>query len=233
MDHREQIIERWGEWLPPEPHRQAVVDFVARGRASIARPDEDQPPVLLYEDGGAMSLPLVRYDGSGPFYSAERPQTESGERRTTKYSDVCGSVDEFKRIVQQGPEALERKSDEIAELFDDIRYMIGRMYRRQREYIAFADQLREALDRLESLEIVDRAPSEEGLTEIESMLRSGRADDAGRLNELAEQVRAVAQAQEDNLREQKAAAIDVLAAYRRVRGGRDWTEAEAAIEDED
>ena len=38
----------------------AVVEFVARGRASIVQPDADRPPLLMYEDGGAMALPLVR-----------------------------------------------------------------------------------------------------------------------------------------------------------------------------
>mgnify|MGYP000340399036 CR=1 FL=1 len=36
------------------------MEFVARGRASIVQPDANQPPLLLYEDGGSMILPLVR-----------------------------------------------------------------------------------------------------------------------------------------------------------------------------
>ncbi len=72
MDRKDEIVARWEQWLPPEPHRTAVVEFVARGRASIVQPDPNQPPLLLYEDGGSMVLPLVRHGGREPFYSAER-----------------------------------------------------------------------------------------------------------------------------------------------------------------
>ncbi len=224
MDRKDEIIAQWEQWLPPEPHRTAVVEFVARGRASIVQPDPDQPPLLLYEDGGSMVLPLVRHGGREPFYSAERPEIDdSGERRNTRYSDVCGSVDEFKRHVAEGPRALREHDDEIAELFDDIRHMIGRMYRRQREYTAFTDRLRALIERLEAVPIVDRAPADEGLAELERMLAAGETGDAERLNELAEQVRAVASAQEQRLREHKAAALEVQAAYRAVKGPRDWS----------
>lgn len=227
MDRRQQIVAQWEQWLPPEPHRTAVVEFVARGRASIVQPDPDRPPLLMFEDGGSMVLPLVRCDGHEPFYSADRPEIDdSGERRNTKYSDVCGSIDEFKRHVADGPAALKRHRNEIAELFDDIRYMIGRMYRRQREYIAFADRLREIIKRLEAVPIVDRAPADEGLSELERLLDMGETAAPERLNELAEQVRAVASAQENNLREHKAAALEVLKAYREVRGPRDWSKDE-------
>ncbi len=131
-----------------------------------------------------MVLPLVRHGGREPFYSAERPEIDdSGERRNTRYSDVCGSVDEFKRHVAEGPRALREHDDEIAELFDDIRHMIGRMYRRQREYTAFTDRLRALIERLEAVPIVDRAPADEGLAELERMLAAGETGDAERLNE--------------------------------------------------
>ncbi|MGC9317760.1 MAG: hypothetical protein ACP5KN_06980 [Armatimonadota bacterium] len=227
MDRERQIAEQWDQWLPPEPHRGRVVEFVARGRASIVQPDPDRPPMLVFEDGGSMSLPDVRCDGSEPFYSARRPTTEdTAERRVTKYSDVCGSVDEFKRHVANGPQALHEHAESIRELFDDIRYMIGRMYRRQREYTAFADRLRDIVQRLEAVEIVDRTPSDEGLAEVERLLGADAPPDAERLNELAEQVRAVASAQEQRLREHKAAALEVLKAYREVKGPRDWREDE-------
>ncbi|MGD9496786.1 MAG: hypothetical protein AB7Y46_10830 [Armatimonadota bacterium] len=228
MDRKDEIVAQWGQWLPPEPHRTAVVDFVARGRASIVQPDPERPPQLMFEDGGAMELPLVRYGGREPFYLAGRPEEPEGERRSTKYSDVCGSVDEFKRYVSDGPQALAAHDAEIAELFADIRYMIGRMYRRQREYTAFTDRLREIIARLEAVPIVDRSPSDEGLAELERLLAAGETADAERLNALAEQMRAVASAQEQRLREHKAAALEVLAAYREVRGARDWSADEGA-----
>jgi len=225
MDRREQIVERWGAWLPPHPHRQWVLDQVVKGRASIMRPDRDAPPLLLYEDGGSMVLPQVRWAGEGRPWSAGEPEIDpEGERRNTKYYDVCSSVDEFKEHVASGPEALADERANIDRLFDDIRHMIGRMYRRQREYSHFADRLREVLAELEAVEIVDRAPSDEGLAEIERLLDAGTPAEAARLNDLAEQVRDVASRQEQRLREHKTAALAVLAAYREVKGPRDWSE---------
>jgi hypothetical protein len=85
MDRIREIVERWGEWLPPDPHRRWVLDQVIKGRASIIHPDEDAPPLLLYEDGGSMVLPQVRWTGEGrPWSAGEAEIDETGERRNTK-----------------------------------------------------------------------------------------------------------------------------------------------------
>ncbi len=224
MERRQEIIEQWGQWLPPEPHRQWVLGQVAKGRASIIQPNEDAPPILLYEDGGSMVLPQVRSAGAGRPWSAGDPAIdETGERRNTKYSDVCSSVDEFKEHVAAGPKKLAEESANIDRLFEDIRHMIGRMYRRQREYTQFADRLREILAELDGVAIVDRAPSDDGLAEIERLLDADTSADTERLNELAEQVRGVASRQELRLREHKTAALAVLEAYRDAKGPRDWS----------
>ncbi|MCD6360653.1 MAG: hypothetical protein J7M38_07255 [Armatimonadetes bacterium] len=231
MNRTEEILERWAEWLPPSPHREAVAEFVARGRASIVQPDPDQPPRLMFEDGGSFILPDVRYDGQEPFYSVQRPDAPPDpEFRATKYSDVCGNINEFKRLVADNSPVFRDDPDYIRERFDDIRYMISRMYRRQREYTQFAEELRALADRLAAVPIVDRAPADEGLAELERMLENPECVAAGkdRLDELAEQVRAVASAQENRLREHKEVAIELFRAYRRVKGPRDWTNEESA-----
>lgn len=227
MDRKQEIVERWGRWLPPDPHRQWVLDQVVMGRASIIHPDADAPPLLLYEDGGSMVLPQVRWAGGGRPWSAGDPVIdETGERRNTKYYDVCSSVDEFKGHVAAGPEKLAEERANTARLFDDIRHMIGRMYRRQREYTQFADRLSEIIAELQAIEIVGRAPSDEGLAELERLLDAGDTSDVERLNALAEQVRDVASRQEARLREHKAAALAVLEAYRAAKGPRDWSQDE-------
>ena len=227
MDREQEIIDRWGEWLPPHPHRRWVLDQVVMGRATIIHPDADAPPLLLYEDGGSMVLPQVRWAGEGRPWSAGAPVIDpSGARRNPKYYDVCSSVDEFKEHVAAGPEKLAEERENIARLFDDIRHMIGRMYRRQREYTQFADRLSEIIAQLQAIEIVGRAPSDDGIAELERMLEAGETSDVERLNALAEQVRDVASRQEARLREHKAAALAVLEAYREVKGPRDWSQDE-------
>jgi len=83
--------------------------------------------------------------------------------------------------------------------------------------------------------VQDRAPADEGLDEIEQMLRANPASaetDKDRLDELAEQVRAVANGQEGRLREHKAVALAVYRAYLDIKGARDWTDEESETEEE-
>lgn len=231
MTRVEEIARQWDEWLPPAPYREAVVEFVAKGRASIVQPASDQPPRLMFEDGGSIELPLVRYDGQQPFYSAEdATAAPSPDFRSTKYSDVCGTVDEFKRLVAEDSPFFRDEPEYIAERFEDIRYMIARMYKRQREYSDFAESLRRLADELAAVAIVDRTPSDEGLAEIERMLQNPGcvATRKKRLDELAEQIRGVASRQENRLREHKTAALKLRLLYRQVKGPRDWSEDEAS-----
>ena len=240
MTRAEEIAQQWEDWLPPTPHREAVLALVARGRAAIVQHDPEEAPRLMFEDGGSFELPLVRYDGREPFYSADGAAGGAAEGtvtaapspdfRATKYSDVCGTVDEFKRLVAEDSPLFRDEPEYIAERFADIRYMTARMYRRQREYSYFAEALRKLADELAEVVIVDRGPADEGLAEIERML-----EDPGcvtvereRLDELAEQVRGVASRQENRLRAHKTVALKLHRLYSQVKGPRDWTQDENA-----
>jgi len=230
------IARTWGKWLPPSPHREAVIDFVARGRASIVQSGADQPPLLMFEDGGAMELFKVRYGDRQPFYHADRPEERvRADYRATQYSDVCGSLNELKRIFAEEPERAAREPEYLQSLIDDARYMMGRMYRRQREYNEFAEALATLRREMAEVPIQDRASADEALDEMERMLR----DDPGsaeahkeRLDELAEQARAVANGQEGRLREHKAVALKLRQAYLEVKGARDWSKEESETEEE-
>ena len=47
-------------WLPPSPHREAVLDVLSDGRAHLVERGHRVPPLLVFEDGGAMELPSAR-----------------------------------------------------------------------------------------------------------------------------------------------------------------------------
>lgn len=236
MSKADEIARAWGKWLPPSPHREAVIDFVARGRASIVQSAPEQPPLLMFEDGGSMELPKVRYGDKGPFYHADRPeQRVRADYRATQYSDVCGSLNELKRIFAEEPQQAVQEPAYLQSLIEDARYMMGRMYRRQREYNEFAEALATLHREMAEVPIQDRAPADEALDEIERMLR----DDPGsaeankeRPDELVEQARAVANGQEGRLREHKAVALRVRRAYLTVKGARDWSKEESETEEE-
>ena len=236
MTEADEIAQRWAKWLPPSPHREAIIDFIARGRASIVQGAPDQPPLLMFEDGGSMELSKVRCCEKEPFYHADRPDKRvRADYRATQYSDVCGTMDELKRIIAEEPERVRREPDYVQSLIDVARHMTGRMYRRQREYNNLAQRLGELHRQMAEVPVQDRAPADEGLDEIERLLRAdpGCAEaQKERLDELAEQVRAVANGQEGRLREHKAVALAVYRAYLDIKGARDWTNEESETEEE-
>lgn len=69
MDVQEDgTLAEWEKWLPPPPHRGAIVDFIGQGRASIAPRGEGEAPLVEFEDGGVMELDRVRFSEERRFY---------------------------------------------------------------------------------------------------------------------------------------------------------------------
>ena len=87
-------------WLPPSPHREKILEKLAEGRAHIEEAGHNQPPLVYFEDGGMMELPRVRWTGANQFVP---DMSEGGAARQTHYTDVCGSIDELKRIEEEEP----------------------------------------------------------------------------------------------------------------------------------
>lgn len=65
------VPREWEKWLPPSPHREAVLDYLKRGRASIVPRGEDQAPLVAFEDGGVIELDRVRYSQEKRFYRSD------------------------------------------------------------------------------------------------------------------------------------------------------------------
>ncbi|MDP6775789.1 MAG: hypothetical protein QGI83_03385 [Candidatus Latescibacteria bacterium] len=50
-------------WLPPEPHRKELIDWLTRDRAAISETRlPDGQPVVQFEDGGEIPMSQVRWD---------------------------------------------------------------------------------------------------------------------------------------------------------------------------
>jgi hypothetical protein len=217
----------WARFLPPSPHREAILSWFERGRASLIERGPGDVPLVEFEDGGVIELDKVRCDKRGQFERADAADLPpESAYRLTKYTDVCTSVDELKRAFAEEPGLAERDPAALLSLLDDALYMIGRMYRRQSEYTGFLEQLEALCRDMRGIGVVDRAPADEAVLRLKSVIEDAPTsipEQLERLNAIAEQVRAVAQAQEDRLREQKAMAVQALLAYRAVKGGRDWS----------
>ena len=68
------LLKSVKEWLPPEPHRTKLIEFVKAGRAHIQPKQRKRPPIVYFEDGGTISLHKVRYSEEiRNFYPADRP----------------------------------------------------------------------------------------------------------------------------------------------------------------
>lgn len=144
------------------------------------------------------------------------------ERRGTTFSDVCGTMDELKRLLYEEPERVVGTPDILESLIDDAEYMLGRMDRRAGEYRRFAKDARELHDALDSIAAPALEQAREAMNTMRDRLRSREKLDIAEIDEAAESVRAVANAQEHTLRACKELALKLSALLAGVKGNRSW-----------
>ena len=202
-------------WWPPSPHREEIMTILARGRAHLEAQGHGQPPLLVYEDGGAMELPKVRYV-EGQFTAADGSEPE---HQTTLFLDVCGTVDELKRLLREKPP--EATPENFQQLLDDAGYMLARMQERLRLYADFARQVQDVAARLQEIQHPDIGPAEESLENLRALLRTFPAE-VEQPGIVAERVRDVANQVEPTLYAYRDAAIELGALYEEIRGARKW-----------
>jgi len=107
-------------WLPPSPHREAILAFLADGRAHVAEQGHGRPPLLVFEDGGAIELPRVRYaptERGMELIAAETPEAPD----QTKHRDVCGALDELKARIAADPGQAAAEREALFALAEAIR----------------------------------------------------------------------------------------------------------------
>jgi len=150
--------------------------------------------------------------------------------RPTQASDVCGAMDELKRLAVEEPERLHANARELAlPLLEDGRYMIGRMRDRLAEYEEFREALRGLLAELDAIQPVSQESGERGGASLLAWVEDGAAVDAAgvvQVHEAAEDVRTVASDQENRLRRYKELALATHDAFQTARGSRAWLVAE-------
>jgi hypothetical protein len=81
----------WAHWLPPSPHRERIRRYLRAGRAHVLpAPDNEQPPMLQFEDGGVMPLPAVRWsDEVRNFYLVDASPSSRGVASMDRLDDVA------------------------------------------------------------------------------------------------------------------------------------------------
>jgi hypothetical protein len=71
----------WARWLPPSPHRERIVRYLRAGRANLVLDGviPGDAPLVQFEDGGVMPLPLVRWSPEvESFYPEGSPPHPNG-----------------------------------------------------------------------------------------------------------------------------------------------------------
>ena len=143
--------------------------------------------------------------------------------RTTRYSDVCGGTDEFKRLLAEEPEtaATPAGRETLRGLVDDGLYMLSRMEVRLREYQAFRDELARLVEAMRTIPEPRLADSQREADTLRATLAAGGELEATELMRRAEEIRQVANDMEGALRRHKEAAVVAGKAYRALmREGR-------------
>ena len=145
--------------------------------------------------------------------------------RITRYSDVCGGTDEFKRILTEEPHLADSHEGRasLASLLEDGMYMLHRMSGRLTEYEAFREAVRQVLASLDAVVPPDMPVAEREASHIRKAVTPGNAGlVARRLIHQAEEVRQVANDMEGALRRHQEGAIALARAYATLRGQRGW-----------
>lgn len=206
-------------WMPSSPHKEAVIDFIKKGRAHIEERGHNVAPLLICEDGGALELPKVRYV-NGRFIVDERYEANS-----TKYTDVCGTIDEFKQLLKD--ESVQSTFSVLTELLDAAEYMAQRMGRRLEKYKEFRGEVENLWNSMRNISEPDVNRAKEKADQIRAFLRDNPSDVSDNLEflySLAEEIRDVANKLEQSLYAHRDAAIKLGTLYEEIKGARNWEE---------
>lgn len=213
------------KWLPGSPHREAILESLTDGIAHVEEQGHGKPPVLVFQDGGLIPLPLVRYAET-----ARGMQLVAGDvpdaPDQTKHRDVCGSIDEFKTRLTEDPGKAYAEKSQLLMLLHDVGHMLGRLQARRETYEVFVRELRALCD---AMSAADRPDPAVASSQIRGLIERVEHSDAeafvsarDEMFALAEAVRDVANRQERCIGRHKECAIQVDRLYREIKGRRMW-----------
>lgn len=218
----EDILDVNKAWLPSSPHIDRVVEMVLCGRAYIEHRGHELPPLVVFEDGGAIELPNVRYEDTYRGIEIVSAVGASSPSHT-RHPDVCGCVDELRGSVDENPDVVNADPERFHQLMVDAIYMIARMKKRIDAYDRFFDDVTEVCKT--SVDIPDPESASSAAEKLHAVFDSageGQSLDKDSLFFLAEQVRDVASGQEAALAKMRDMAIHIGGLYKEIKGARNW-----------
>ena len=148
-----------------------------------------------------------------------------GDVRQTRFKDVCGSIDELKRVLYEEPQRAVDDRAEVDSLVDDALAMLARMELRLEQYETFRDTVLALGEELRRIGGSRRAEGVAAAGALRRRLSRGAPlDGAAREAAVAdaEAVRAAARDVEQKMSRYKALALGLERAFRQVQGDRVW-----------
>jgi hypothetical protein len=220
MEKLKQIAEQLGihhRWLPEGEHAEKIAEWIDSGVCYIEHRGHNVPPLLVFEDGGSMEIPTVRWTKTSRGWCLVSVGGECSNEGTTHY-DVCGTVDAIKHAVSD-PSGTEG----LIDLVDDIEHMIARMAKRMDEYQRFFSEVRKAIGG--EVTPLPGPPASERLAGLRVLLSNDPRDEETHRTEIvaaAESVRDAAQALEDTLAVYRDIARKIEGQVHTIKGARKW-----------
>jgi hypothetical protein len=157
------------------------------------------------------------------------------QARRTRFSDVCGTIDELKRVLHEEPEAIVARPETLDSYVDDALFMLEHMEARLREYESFRAELAAIATALQEVGGSRREDAVAAAPPLKALLQRGRPlteEECVEAVARAEAIRVVAQDLESKLYRFKDLVLALARAYRIVQGNRPWVldeeEAQAA-----
>jgi hypothetical protein len=153
--------------------------------------------------------------------------------RQTRFSDVCGTIDELKRILHEEAGAV-LPGETLTSYVQDCLFMLERMEARLREFEALRDGLTVLLERMQSITQSRQTEAMKAAGALLERFAEGRKvgeGEAAQLSAQAEIVRDAASFAEYRLRRFKEAALELGQLYQTIEGSRGWTQETCAAED--
>jgi len=221
MMTREQLAERMGinhRWLPSGGrHARKIYEWVEEGRCRIEHRGHGHAPVLVFEDGGSMEIPSVRWADTANGRCLVSVSDIHTEDKTTHY-DVCGTVDTIRSALEGEPNL-----NGLQDLLVDIEHMIRRMKNRRDEYEGLIANLKNVIERNVRCKEVPGAFAQlaelrKALSENIDVVKSNRDS----ILETAESVRDVAQYLEYSLQDYRDIVLELNRLCRDIQGARKW-----------
>ena len=203
-------------WMPPSPHREAVLERIAKGRCHIESQGHGKPLLLVHEDGGVLELHKVRV-GSWDLQA----DTSDAPETVTRHVDVCATIDEIEAWLKEDPAGAEADPERLDGLLRHALAMCRRMEKRRRAYQVFAQRIDELSREMQEIVGPSVAHLDDEAEAVKAAAHSPGEHEQVTLH--AEAIRDVANNLEQTLRKHRDTATELAALYEDIRGARDWS----------